>query len=59
MYGGVFGFAALCVLKHDNSGDVAQLLPAVETGDFEDKEVANDLALELLNEFRSSLRRTT
>lgn len=45
MYGGMFGFGPLCVLKHDNSGDVAQLLPAVETGDFEDKEEANNLAL--------------
>ena len=57
MYGVVFGFGPLCVLKHDNSGDVAQLLPAVETGNLEDKEVANDLALELLHEIRSSLRR--
>lgn len=57
MYAGIFGFGPLSVFQHDDSGNVTQLLLAVEAGDFEDKEVAYDLALELLHEVCRRLRR--
>ena len=58
MYAGIFGLGRLSVFKHDDRRGVTQFLLAVETGDFEDKEIAHDLALELLHEVRCRFRRT-
>jgi hypothetical protein len=50
---------SLSVLKQDSGGDSAELVAAIEAGDLENKHEAKDLALELSNEVRGRLGRTT
>lgn len=49
----------LLVLEEDGRGNVTELLTAGEAGDLEDEQVANNVALELLDEVGSSVGRAT
>lgn len=53
------GVRRLGVLEQDEGLGVAQLLTAVEAGDLQDEEVADDVASELLDEVGGSLGRAT
>lgn len=49
----------LGVLKENRDGSTCELVATVETGDFEDEEVADNLALELGDKVGGSLGRAT
>jgi hypothetical protein len=53
------GVHHLSVFEENLSGDVAELISAVEAGNLENKQVSYNLALELVNEVGRSLRGTT
>lgn len=53
------GVRHLSVFEKNLSGDVAELISAVEAGNLENKQVSYNLALELMNEVGRSLCGTT